>query len=223
MEYFLLVSLAIMSGILSQKCSFSGLEDCVSQPSILNYTQKISSLDFIETLNPQKAVDEHCSIQWKLVSCFQDVKRCYPSKGLSLASDLVTSAVKYLCTEGKPGFIDNFHCMMTNFAGDHNNLQSCKKFYPELIKASKRKAGSDASSEECIVLKKVLACIEDRAQTLCGGKAATYIRSYLEASMKPLTKGITCNNGQTTITHRGTFFMIFVAFSICLFNFLYDF
>ncbi|XP_062580459.1 uncharacterized protein LOC134242405 [Saccostrea cucullata] len=179
-------------------CSFSGLDDCVSQPSMLNYMQKIKSPNFLETLNPEEAVDEHCGFQLKLVSCIQDMKRCYPSIGPSVTFDLVISAEKYLCAEGKPGFIENFHCMMNNFVRDHNNLQSCGKLYPELIKARKRKTGSGVSSEECRALEKVLSCFEDRSRTLCGGNAATYIRSYLEAMIKPLTKGITCNNGTVT-------------------------
>ncbi|XP_061193550.1 uncharacterized protein LOC133201767 [Saccostrea echinata] len=224
MDYFMLLSLAIISGTLGQICNYSGFTDCVLQPSILNYTQKISSPNFFKTLNPQDAVDKHCSFQWKLVSCLQDMKRsCVSTNSLSLPFDMLISAVKYLCTVGKQGFIDNFQCLMNNFVVDRTSLQSCKKFFPELMEIKNRKTGSDVSSEKCRVLEKLLTCIDNKAKNLCGGKAATYIRSYLEASFKPLTEGVTCNNSQTTTTHWWTFVMMFVTFSICLFNVLYDF
>ncbi|XP_062580414.1 uncharacterized protein LOC134242368 [Saccostrea cucullata] len=128
-----------LSGTLGQMCNYSGLEDCVLKPSVINFTQKISSPNYYKTRNPQEAVEEQCSIQWELVSCFQDIKRCVPTKNLPLKFDLLISATKYMCAEGKQGFIENFQCVMTNFVWDHNNLQSCQKYYPELINTKNTK------------------------------------------------------------------------------------
>ncbi|XP_062609058.1 uncharacterized protein LOC134270828 [Saccostrea cucullata] len=131
-------------------CNISGLEDCVLKPSILNYTQKISSPDYnLKTRNPQEAVEEKCSILWELVSCFQDYKRCVLTNSLSIKIDLIFSATEYLCKEGKQGFIENYQCVMTNSVGDHNNLQSCQKYYPELINTEKREIGSNVFSDRC--------------------------------------------------------------------------
>ncbi|XP_061193640.1 uncharacterized protein LOC133201857 [Saccostrea echinata] len=135
---------------------------------------------------------------------------------------MMISAVKYLCTEGKQGFIENFQCVMNKFVVNQTSLLSCAKLFRELMEIENRKTVSDVSSKECRLLGKTLTCIDDKAQNLCGGKATTYIHSYMKASFKPLTEGITCNNSQTIITHWWTFLMMFVT-SICLFNVLYDF
>ncbi|XP_062580415.1 uncharacterized protein LOC134242369 [Saccostrea cucullata] len=112
--------------------------------------------------------------------------------------------------------------MMTKFVVNQTAILSCFKFIPQLIEKRDSKTGSDASDEICRISEKVTSCMDIKAKELCGEKSVPFVRSYLQATIKPLMRGVTCNNGQTTIKQQWTSVMIFVTLIICLYNIFYE-
>ncbi|XP_062580457.1 uncharacterized protein LOC134242403 [Saccostrea cucullata] len=160
------------------------------------------------------------SNQKKLSDCLKDSnKTCKTSNTLSI--DTSVNAGSFLCSEGRQGFVENFQCVIINFVENQEAIMPCYKFILQLIKNQDNKTGSEVSGETCGITEKITTCMEDKTKELCDEKTVPFIRSYVQASIKPLMKGIKCDNGQTTIKQQWTSLMIFVTFTICLYNILY--
>ncbi|XP_061193613.1 uncharacterized protein LOC133201824 isoform X2 [Saccostrea echinata] len=193
MEYFMLLSLTIISGTLAQNCDNTGILHCMEQFPIQEFVKKFNSTTDFETLNIENAVDRFCSMQNQLIRCMEGyAAKCKIPNTLTMDTSL--SAGNFLCSEGKRGFIDNFQCMVNKFLVNQNIIMYCTDVIPQLIDNKDDKTGSDASNEKCRVLEKMMACMDDKTKDLCGGEAVKFVHSYLEATTKPLMKGVTCNN-----------------------------
>ncbi|XP_061193492.1 uncharacterized protein LOC133201717 isoform X2 [Saccostrea echinata] len=218
--FVLLVSLAIVSRTVAQDCDNTGIRNCMNQFSIQEIVKMFKSPD-IKTLDTKKTVHTFCSIQKQLGNCVQEYgTACKSPSTLSVETSL--NAASFLCSEGKEGFIENFQCVMTKFVVNQTSIMSCLKLVQQLIEKQDTKRGSDTSSEKCRVAAKMTTCIDDKTKELCDDKAVPFVHSYLQAIIKPLMKGVKCNNGQKTMKQWWTFVMIFVTFTICLYNTLYD-
>ncbi|XP_048771465.1 uncharacterized protein LOC125677442 [Ostrea edulis] len=196
MKFLLLIASVILSGSPIEACDIEGVLKCWTESSVPEISKKFASSELLKTLNAQYAADEYCSAQEKLDRCMQAFKdKCQSVDTLSL--DTIISAGKFLCTKGKQDFINHFHCLMSR--SFQNNTLSCMNDIMELVQnVSEAQAnGYDISHQKCSAAEEAFTCIEGKTQMSCGDAAKEFVHHYLEATIQPLMKGVTCNHSHS--------------------------
>ncbi|XP_061193424.1 uncharacterized protein LOC133201653 [Saccostrea echinata] len=192
----------ILSGCLAHACDLNTLPQCVDEKgSFSELLINFQSRKNLTTVDAQNSVNEYCKFQGKLVSCLQDMKRsCVSPNSLSLTLDMRISAEKYLCTEGKQGFIENFQCVMNKFVVDQTSLLSCTQFFSELMEIENRNTGSGDSSKECSGVAAQTQPVKPRSNTI--QKVQRKNTSNLVDQFIMLTQVTTClpNNVPTNLS-----------------------
>lgn len=196
MKFLVLIFFVAFGGI-ANGCNLDGILQCWSQSSIAKVLEKFSSEASLRTLNAQYAVEEYCSAQSKLEQCIGEFRSMCPS-GDTLTLDTAISAGKFLCSEGKQDFVNHFHCLMsTSF---QTNTQTCMSDVMELTTnvSNAKVQGQDISKEKCRSADRAFECIEEKTSVSCGETAKEFIHHYVEATLQPLMKDVTCNHSHTS-------------------------
>ncbi|XP_022294110.2 uncharacterized protein LOC111104440 [Crassostrea virginica] len=189
----------------ARSCNPNTVLQCWQESSVAEIINKFSSAQTLKTLNAQYAVEEYCRAQTKLDLCMQDFKQnCSMADTLSL--DTAVSAGNFLCSTGKQGFINNFHCLMSS--SFQTSTRTCMTDILDLTtNASIASAeGRDISAAKCRTAEEAYTCVEGKTSTTCGEAATEFIHHYLEATMQPLMRDVTCNhshapNAEETTSH----------------------
>ncbi|XP_061193463.1 uncharacterized protein LOC133201688 [Saccostrea echinata] len=192
----ILVLSVVIAGTTVQQCDINGVLKCWSESSVPEIMNRFRTPEFLKTLNAQYATEEYCSAQTKLDLCMQDYRTNCPSDD-TLSLDTIISAGNFLCTDGKQGFINHFHCLMTD--AFQTSTLTCMNDMMELSKnVSKAKDnGRNLSSEKCRTSKEAITCIEEKTKISCGESAGQFVHHYLEATLQPLLKDVQCNHSHS--------------------------
>ncbi|XP_062580419.1 uncharacterized protein LOC134242373 [Saccostrea cucullata] len=192
----LLLLFAVLFETIAQECNINGVLKCWSGSSVPEIMSRFRTPEFLKTLNAQYATEEYCSAHKKLDLCMQDYRATCPS-GDTLSLDTIISAGNFLCKEGKQGFINHFHCLMTD--AFQTSTLTCMNDMMELSKNVSEANDNrwKLSDEKCRTSEEALTCIEEKTKVACGESAGQFVHHYLEATLQPLMKGVQCNHSHS--------------------------
>nr|XP_022295381.1 proteoglycan 4-like isoform X1 [Crassostrea virginica] len=115
-----------------------------------------------------------------------------------LMYETAVSSGRFVCNDGKQGFIDNFRCLVSNSV--RNSSISCGGKIITVIRdifsnpASVLPDLASRADELCLKSNDTLKCVISRTTEECGADAASYVQQYVDTSMAPLKSFFACSD-----------------------------
>uniref|UniRef100_K1QLY3 Uncharacterized protein n=1 Tax=Magallana gigas TaxID=29159 RepID=K1QLY3_MAGGI len=193
--------LCLFSGVLGaveQRCDLIGSLQCLRTFSSSHKFQ-VSSYAGDYDVNPGKLVTEMCTKLEHLYLCVGDrMLGCAPQ--YRLMYETAVSSGRFVCNDGKQGFIDNFRCLVSNSV--KNSSISCGgKILAVIQKIFSSPASvlpdlASKADELCIKSNDTLKCVIERTTAECGAGAAAYVQRYMDTSISPLKSFFACTDNR---------------------------
>uniref|UniRef100_K1QUE7 Uncharacterized protein n=1 Tax=Magallana gigas TaxID=29159 RepID=K1QUE7_MAGGI len=187
-----LLCLTVFQGILSQYCDITSANKCWS-PMTATLGDLIPG-PTSSSIPPAVKVYSVCSGLNKVFTCMENkMAACSPDD--RLLYDTATSSAMFLCTKGKQGYIDHAKCLFNK--SSHQAMNTCTSDAITLIKTLIFSVSDLAdlkvmSKELCGLASTVRSCLFDTAQENCGRPAASYLQQYMDATIEPFSKFLSC-------------------------------